>query len=77
MKFSDLTENQKESVRELFAETYPDKVCDEVEVDENGALINVGYTCTKSGCNCVGGWMATTGNVPYGQTFTIKAKDVL
>jgi len=49
MKFKDLTENQKESIRELFFEKYPDKVCDTVEVDDNGELINVGYKCTKPG----------------------------
>lgn len=76
MKFSELTESQKESIRELFAEQHTGKVCDEVEVDETGALIRVGYTCTKQNCNCVGGWFDSTGNRPYGQTFTIKASKV-
>jgi len=76
MQFKDLTENQKESIRELFAETHTDKICDTVEVDDNGELISAGYTCTKPGCNCVGGWEAKTGKVPYGSTYTIRAEDV-
>ncbi len=77
MKFSDLTESQKESIRELFDEPHTGKVCDEVEVDDNGDIINVGYRCTKPGCNCNTGWIDSTGNVAYGQTYTIKASEIL
>ena len=57
MKFA-ITKQQATSIlAEMEERTHPgNKVCDEVEVDENANVTSFGYTCDKEGCNCTGGW---------------------
>lgn len=35
---------------------YEGKVLDEIGYDEYGHPVAYGFTCTKPGCNCTGGW---------------------
>lgn len=44
---------------------------DEIEVDETGALIEVGHRCTKGNCSCTG-WFEKTGKRAYGRTLNIR-----
>lgn len=46
---------------------------DEIEIDEANNVIAIGHRCTKTDCNCVGGWWEKTGKHPIGNTLIVKS----
>lgn len=71
-----LFELDKKTAQKIVSEFRPDNgssEIDELEIDETGEVIALGHRCTKSGCNCIGGWWEKTGVTPIGRTVIVSA----
>lgn len=65
-KLSQLPAEKREALRPFFTIESGKKV-NEIQVDETWEVIAIGYTCTRTDCNCGGGWWEKTGANPYGE----------
>ena len=66
-KISDFSKDMQENLSQYFTQDNGKEV-DEIEIDELGEVVAVGYRCTRAGCTCVGGWWQKTGARQYGET---------
>ena len=67
----------QEKLAEIASHFLPDNgssVVDELEVSPSGDVVAIGHTCTKKGCQCVGGWWEKTGETAS-ETITISQKN--